>query len=427
MASRALVLLTVFLQTTISLSIPSRAQSKVNLAGLAAPGPTSTPVSDWQKNNKTAQWAEGYPKTWGSEEVKYTQVKKAQPHSRSLFGPGTVTPDDKFLIMINDTNTRITNLDTGTTVVDIAQAGDDARVTVSPKGGYDLLISKMRAQYSGYDIYHYSLSEEGNPKGDPVKVYGETTTFDTDVFKGRRFVADQRNEAFVYDLDDPNFRLTLDGHTDSVTSATFSPDGKYVATAAWDGKGKLWSAQDGSFIADFESTTAQNWVTRFSPDSKYVAIAAPRYVKIYTVANLVAPPTNSTTSPILIEGFGSWVRTLQWSPDSKYIAGGSFGQVLVYSLAQNKVVQYWALASQENWEVVDVTWLEGGKRIAYRVQGALEMYDFDSNLKYKWGPGEGDTWLNGFNVAGTFQLKKKGWIGGFDWDHSVRFWKYPAA
>lgn len=48
--------------------------------------------------------------------------------------------------MINDTNTRITNLYTGSTVAEIGQTGDDARITASPKGGYDLLISTHRPQ-----------------------------------------------------------------------------------------------------------------------------------------------------------------------------------------------------------------------------------------------------------------------------------------
>lgn len=258
---------------------------------------------------------------------------------------------------------------------------------------------------------------------EPIKIVGETTSFDPKVFLGRRYTASQRNETFIYDLDNPEARLTLGGHSDDIMSASFSPDGKYVATAAWDGKGKLWSASNGAFLSDFESSTAQNWVTRFSPNSKYLAIGnGQRTVKIYTVANL-------TASPIVINEFSNWVRNLAWSPDGEYIAGGSWGQVLVYSLEEGKVMQKWELDDEgkRNFEVVDVTWLEGGKRIAYRYQATLEVYDFESNLKYAWGLGENDTYLNGFNVGGTFLLKKRGWIGGFDWDHSVRFWTYPEA
>ena len=75
MTFHTFLVLFVTVQAAYSLSIPSRADSKFNLVGLAAPAPTSTPVSDWQKDGKAAQWAEGYPKTWGSEEVKYYQDK----------------------------------------------------------------------------------------------------------------------------------------------------------------------------------------------------------------------------------------------------------------------------------------------------------------------------------------------------------------
>ncbi|KAJ4358376.1 uncharacterized protein N0V89_002958 [Didymosphaeria variabile] len=36
-----------------------------------------------------------------------------------------------------------------------------------------------------------------------------------------------------------DFSFTLDGHTDGLMSAAFSPDGTYIATAAWDGKSKV--------------------------------------------------------------------------------------------------------------------------------------------------------------------------------------------
>jgi Tol biopolymer transport system component len=186
-------------------------------------------------------------------------------------------------------------------------------------------------------------------------------------------------------------------------------------------KGKLWHANNGSFVADFDSSTAQNWAVRFSPDSKYVAIAAGQsYVNIYKLSDL-------TAAPIVFDRFTGWVRTLQWSPDGEYVAAGSDGSVLVYSIAEKKVVQKWQLADASLWEVDDVTWFEGGQRLAYRVQGALQMYDFEENLKYSWGPGANDTFLNGFNIGGTFHLERQGWIGGFDWDHSVRFWEYPEV
>ncbi|KAF2657861.1 WD40 repeat-like protein [Lophiostoma macrostomum CBS 122681] len=415
MTSKLALLFGSLVPSVFALSIPSRAASQFTTPSRVEVRPSSSLLSDWQQDGEPAQWAEGYPKVWGSEKVKYTQVK---PHSRTLFGPGVVTPDDRFLVQMNDTNVQVIYLESNITVIDFLQTSDAARVTTSSKGGYDLLISDWKVSANKSYVnenYQYHLDSKGIPTGAPIKRAGGISSFDPDA------IVFSQTDPYIYDLDDPKYKVVLSGHTDSVMSGAFSPNGKYVATAAWDGKGKLWHANNGSFIADFENTKAQNWVTRFSPNSKYLAIAAgPKYAKIHRLSDLTAPP-------VVIDGFTDWVRTLEWSPDGEYVAAGSWGQVQVYSLNENKIVQKWQLADASRWEVDDVTWFEGGQRLAYRVQGALELYDFETNLKYQWGPGPSDSFLNGFNIGGTFQLEREGWIGGFDWDHSVRFWEYPEV
>lgn len=68
--------------------------------------------------------------------------------------------------------------------------------------------------------------------------------------------------------------LTLSGHNDSIISATFSPDGKYISTLAFDGFGKLWNATSGEAIHTITTTGGQNWLTRFSPDSRQLLISS---------------------------------------------------------------------------------------------------------------------------------------------------------
>src|SRR5258708_6439131 len=60
------------------------------------------------------------------------------------------------------------------------------------------------------------------------------------------------------------------GHTNYVTSAVFSPDGKYVLTGSFDKTARLWDANTGKELQQFLGHT--NYVTSavFSPDGKYV-------------------------------------------------------------------------------------------------------------------------------------------------------------
>ena len=44
-------------------------------------------------------------------------------------------------------------------------------------------------------------------------------------------------------------RVSLEGHTDSLCTAEFSPDGKRVATGAWDGTARIWNVKSGELLA----------------------------------------------------------------------------------------------------------------------------------------------------------------------------------
>ena len=89
--------------------------------------------------------------------------------------------------------------------------------------------------------------------------------------------------------------ITLRGHRNWVTSVSFSPDGKIVATGSLDKKVKLWDLKTG---ADYESTDALEggvWSVVFSPDGKSVAAGlqpregeAVKFMPVTPVPNLRA-------------------------------------------------------------------------------------------------------------------------------------------
>ncbi|MEG4915209.1 WD40 repeat domain-containing protein, partial [Microcoleus sp. B13-B6] len=63
------------------------------------------------------------------------------------------------------------------------------------------------------------------------------------------------------------------GHQDEVSSVSFSPDGKYIATASLDNTARLWDLTS-KLIQEFKGHQDEVSSVSFSPDGKYIATAS---------------------------------------------------------------------------------------------------------------------------------------------------------
>jgi WD40 repeat protein/serine/threonine protein kinase len=67
--------------------------------------------------------------------------------------------------------------------------------------------------------------------------------------------------------------LTLQGHTDTIRSASFSPDGARVVTASSDSTARVWDARTGAEVLTFRGHKHHVWSASFSPDGARVVTA----------------------------------------------------------------------------------------------------------------------------------------------------------
>jgi WD40 repeat protein/serine/threonine protein kinase len=165
---------------------------------------------------------------------------------------------------------------------------------------------------------------------------------------------------YLYTLFTQNQR-TLRGHSGWVWSVAFSPDGKQIASGAWDGTLKLWDTATGKAIHTMQGDP--NWVmgVAFSPDGKRLVSGGfySGVLKVWDVA---------TGRELLnVRGHRGFVNCVAFSPDGKRIASGSRDQTAkVWDSTNGK--ELLSLGPYGD-EVMSMAFSPDGKRIAVGSDG----------------------------------------------------------
>lgn len=106
----------------------------------------------------------------------------------------------------------------------------------------------------------------------------------------------------------------LSGHQDGVWAVQFSPDGKTIMSASWDGTVKLWH-QDGHLQSTLSGHQRRVYDAEFSPDGQTIASAsADQTIKLWR---------RDGTLLTTLQGHQASVYSVAFSPDGRWIASAS--------------------------------------------------------------------------------------------------------
>jgi WD40 repeat protein/serine/threonine protein kinase len=280
--------------------------------------------------------ADGLVKVWDASTGQETRTLKG--HAGRVEGLA-FSPDGRQLASVGIDGTKVWNAMTGQEIRALKGHTDGVRsVGFSPdsqrlaSGGSDGVV-KLWETTTGRETLVV--------KGDASPVTSVTFTSD-----GRRLasvsgVTNQRGAGSVrtvkmWDAETGQETLTFSGHTGSVTSLAFSPDGHWLASASVRStkaaEVKIWDAETGQETLTLKGHTGPVYSLAYSPDGGRLASAGgesskPGEVKLWDT-------TTGLKTHTLEGGHTRIVKSVAFSPDGQWLASaGADGTIKLWDTA----------------------------------------------------------------------------------------------
>jgi hypothetical protein len=221
--------------------------------------------------------------------------------------------------------------------------------------------------------------------------------------EGRRLAsASADGTVKVQDASTGQHLLTLQGHRDSLFSVAFSPDGRRLASASEDRTVKVWDASTGQHLLTLQGHTAPVSSVAFSPDGRRIASASDdRTVKVWDA--------QTGQQLLTLQGHTDFVRSVAFSPDGRRIASGSLDNtVKVWDASSGHI----PLTLQGHMsQVISVAFSPDGKRIVSRDQsGKVLSWDAASGRRLPDAPATLPATGSTVAVSGNLRVRADGFL-----------------
>jgi len=125
---------------------------------------------------------------------------------------------------------------------------------------------------------------------------------------------------------------TFKGHTYSVTSVSWSPDGRFALSGSWDKTLRLWEVSSGKCLRTLEGHTKRVNSVSWSPDGRFTLSGSDDLtLRLWEVS--------SGKCLRAFEGHTGYVNSVSWSPDGRFALSGSDDTLWLWDVFSGKCLR----------------------------------------------------------------------------------------
>ncbi|MCA2659803.1 MAG: serine/threonine protein kinase [Microcystis sp. M049S2] len=231
-------------------------------------------------------------------------------------------------------------------------------------------------------------------------------------FKYKNFPASP--QLLISDLSSLRFLdKTLTGHSDSVLSVVYSPDGGYLASGSWDNTTKIWEVATGKELRTLTGHSIGVMSVVYSPDGRYLASGSvDDTIKIWEVATGKQLRT--------LTGHSKVVMSVVYSPDGGYLASGSWDNTTkIWEVATGKELRTLTGHSSPVYSVVYSP--DGGYLASGSWDKTIKIWEVATGKELRTLTGHSDS------VRSVVYSPDGRYLASGSWDNTIKIWEVATG